>query len=76
MGQETFPPSRQVYPTKLQQTSCLKGASKAINPKILVDAPVLEVGIDILGLPVSFHVGGLRKTLPGFLNPLAIFPGP
>lgn len=52
-----------------------------IKAKILVEALVLEPGIDDLGLPdffpsVTTLLRGLRKTLPVLLNPLVIFPGP
>lgn len=63
-----FPPLRQVCPIRLQQTSHLKDPSMVIEPKILVQAPVYEAGIDDLSFPAPFPASPhfwwfKRKTL-------------
>lgn len=56
MSKEVFPPLGQVDPVRPQHTLCLKDSSMVIKIKVLVEAPVLETGIDVLGMPVSSSV--------------------
>ena len=56
MSKEAFPPLGQVDPVRPQHTLCLKDSSMVIKIKVLVEAPVLELGIDVLGMSVSSGV--------------------
>jgi len=56
MGKEAFPLLGQVDPVRPQYNLCLENSSVVIKTKVLVKAPGLEPGIDVLGMLVSSSI--------------------